>query len=253
MFGFTIGHKLTSNETRKVVLVIVIWARTAQRKREEYRSSFRTRVHSGIRAGSNLLFQFWLATFFPESFHENLVSILIRSFFIVCIKRKRKKAPSPSRYCPSTPFHQHGHVPATPQSLNEIVAHRLSNNAREFLTLVLRVICLSEADAVPLVKLHDRRKLGEGHLLPWDHVRHLKQAADAILLLGRSRSYGSPDGRAPQDFVYRSRQLSLKRNAAFLWMSDFECLTMLSFLSALPVMPCTNAPVLQFLMARRRS
>ena len=39
-------------------------------------------------------------------------------------------------------------------------------NAREFFTLVLRVICLSETDAVPLVKLHDRRKLGEGHLLP---------------------------------------------------------------------------------------
>ena len=37
-------------------------------------------------------------------------------------------------------------------------------NAREFLTLVLRVISLSEADAVPLVKLHDRRELGEGHL-----------------------------------------------------------------------------------------
>ena len=55
-------------------------------------------------------------------------------------------------------------------------------------------------------------ELGEEHLLPWDHVRHLKQAADAILLLGRSRSYGSPDGRAPQDFVYRSRRLSLKRN-----------------------------------------
>ena len=65
---------------------------------------------------------------------------------------------------------------------------------------------------MPLVKLHDRRKLGEGHLLPGDHVRHLKQAADAILLLGRSRSYGSPDGRAPQDFVYCSRRLSLKRN-----------------------------------------
>ena len=47
---------------------------------------------------------------------------------------------------------------------------------------------------------------------PWNHVRHLKQAADAILLLGRSRSYGSPDGRASQDFVYRSRRLSLKRN-----------------------------------------
>ena len=62
------------------------------------------------------------------------------------------------------------------------------------------------------IKLHDRRKLGEGHLLPWDHVRHLKQAGDAILLLGRSRTYGSPDGRAPQDFVYRSRRLSLKRN-----------------------------------------
>ena len=76
----------------------------------------------------------------------------------------------------------------------------------------VRVICLSEADAVPLVKLHDCRKLGEGHLLPWDHVRHLKQAADAILLLGRSRSYGSPDGRAPEDFIYPSRRLSLKRN-----------------------------------------
>ena len=38
---------------------------------------------------------------------------------------------------------------------------------------MLRVICFSEADAVPLVKLHDRRKLGEGHLLPWDRVRHL--------------------------------------------------------------------------------
>ena len=195
-------------------------------------------------AGSNLLFQFWLATFFTELFHEKLVSKLISSFFIVCIprKRKRKKAPSPSRYCPSTrpstrtytcnssepqrnvkrlllrhatvrrPVHQHGHIPATPQSLNEIVAHGLSNNAREFLTLVLRVISLSEADTVPLLQLHDRRKLGEGHLVPWDHVRPLKQAADVIPLFGRSRSYGSPDGRAPQDFVYRSRRLSLKRN-----------------------------------------
>ena len=54
-------------------------------------------------AGSNLHFQFWLATFFPESFHEKLVSILISSFFIVCIPplRKRKEAP-PSRYCLST-------------------------------------------------------------------------------------------------------------------------------------------------------
>ena len=33
------------------------------------------------------------------------------------------------------------------------------------------------------------------------------------------------------------------RETAFLCMSDFECLTMLSFSSALPVMPCTNAPV----------
>ena len=35
--------------------------------------------------GSNLLSQFWLATFFQESFHEKLVSTLISSFFIVCI------------------------------------------------------------------------------------------------------------------------------------------------------------------------
>ena len=34
------------------------------------------------------------------------------------------------------------------------------------------------------------------------------------------------------------------RETAFLWMSDFECLTTLCFSSALPVMPCTNAPVL---------
>ena len=121
--------------------------------------------------------QYWLAVF---------------SSFVYPRKRKRKKAPSPPRYCPwRRRVHQNGHVPATSQSLNEIVAHRLSKNAREFLTLVLCVISLSEADAVPLVKLHDRRKLGEGHLLPWDRVRHLKQAADAILLLGRSRSYGS--------------------------------------------------------------
>ena len=81
-------------------------------------------------------------------------------------KRKRKNAPLCHATTVHRPVHQHGHVPATPQSLNEIAAHRLSNSAREFLTLVLRVICLSEADAVPLLKLHDRRKLGEGHLLP---------------------------------------------------------------------------------------
>ena len=33
-----------------------------------------------------------------------------------------------------------------------------------------------------------------------------------ILLLGRNRSYGSPDARVPQDFVDRSLRLSLKRN-----------------------------------------
>ena len=46
---------------------------------------------NAVCAGSNLLFQFWLATFFKESFHEKLISILISSFFIVCIPVKKKK------------------------------------------------------------------------------------------------------------------------------------------------------------------
>ena len=43
-----------------------------------------------------------------------------------------------------------------------------------------------------------------------------KRLTAAILLLGRSRSYGPPDGRAAQDFIYRSRRLSLKRNGLLL-------------------------------------
>ena len=81
-------------------------------------------------AGSNLFFQFWLATFFPESFHKKLVSILISSFFIVCIPRNfvnvnvKRLLLRHAAVRRRRPVHQHGHVPATPQSLNEIVAHR---------------------------------------------------------------------------------------------------------------------------------
>ena len=49
-----------------------------------------------------------------------------------------------------------------------LVAHHLSNNAREFLTLVLPVIGMSLADALPLLNLHDPGNSVKGY-----HVRHL--------------------------------------------------------------------------------
>ena len=85
---------------------------------------------------------------------------------------------------------------------------------------------------MPLVKLHDRRELGEG------------QTPYATSNKRLTRSFSSDEAEAnalPMGVLLKISFIVLvgcrSRETAFLWMSDFECLTTLSFSSALPVMP----------------